>query len=76
MDAEAYRFVSKTPLRAYYGMKDEAVPDYLARFAVDYQSLLGKKNGEAINAGDDADHRATYVYAVINVLPWFDGFLK
>ena len=75
-DAEAYRWVSSTPLRAYYGMKDEAVPEYLARLAVDYQTLLGKKNGAAVNAGENADHRATYVYAAIDIKPWFDSFIK
>jgi len=75
-ESEAYRWVSKTPLRAYSGMKDEAVPEYLARLAVDYQALLGKKNGQAINAGEKADHRATYVYSVIDLKPWFDSFLK
>lgn len=73
-NSEGYRWVSVTPLRAYYGMKDEAVPDYLARLAVEYQALLGKKNGQAINAGDNADHRATYIYALIDCKPWFDGF--
>lgn len=75
-EAESYRWLSRTPLRAYSGGKDEAVPDYLARFGVDYQTLLGKKNGEAISAGEDADHRNTYVFAVIDLKPWFDSFLK
>jgi hypothetical protein len=75
-ESEAYRWVSKTPLRAYSGMKDEAVPAYLARLAVDYQTLLGKKNGEAISAGENADHRATYVYTLIDLKAWFDGFVK
>lgn len=74
--AESYRWVSRTPLRAYSGGKDEVVPDYLARFGVDYQSLLGKQNGEALSAGENADHRATYVYAVIDLKSWFDSFRK
>lgn len=74
--SESYRWLSSVPLRAYSGGKDEAVPDYLARFGVDYQARLGKKNGAAISAGEDADHRNTYVFAVIDLKPWFDGFLK
>jgi pimeloyl-ACP methyl ester carboxylesterase len=74
--SESYRWVSRTPLRAYSGGKDEVVPDYLARFGVDYQSMLGKQNGEAFSAGADADHRATYVHALIDLKPWFDSFLK
>lgn len=74
-ESEGYRWLSRTPLRAYSGGKDEAVPDYLARFGVDYQKLIGKKNGEAFSAGEDADHRNTYVFAVIEVKTWFDSFL-
>jgi pimeloyl-ACP methyl ester carboxylesterase len=75
-DAEAYRWLSTTPLRAYYGMKDEAVPSYLAKLAIDYQSLLGKTNGQSFNAGDNADHRNTYIQALIEVEPWFETFIK
>lgn len=75
-ESESYRWLSRTPLRAYTGGKDEAVPDYLARFGVDYQKLLGKKNGESFSAGDDADHRNTFVFAAIDLKPWFDSFLK
>jgi hypothetical protein len=74
--SQAYRWVSRTPLRAYTGGRDEAVPDYLARLAVDYQALLGKKNGEALSAGEQADHRNTYVHSVIDLKPWFDSFLN
>ena len=75
-ESEAYRWVSKTPLRAYYGMNDEAVPDYLAHLAIDYQALLGKTNGQSFNAGEKADHRNTYVYGLIDILPWFKTFIK
>jgi pimeloyl-ACP methyl ester carboxylesterase len=75
-ESKGYRWLSRTPLRAYTGGKDEAVPDYLARFGVDYQTLLGKNNGEAVSAGQDADHRETYVFAALDLKPWFDSFLK
>jgi hypothetical protein len=75
-ESEAYRWVSATPLRAYYGMHDEAVPEYVAKLAVEYQSYLGKQNGETFNAGEKADHRDTYIHALIEVKPWFDTFLK
>jgi len=73
--SQAYRWVSQTPLRAYTGGRDEVVPDYLARLAVDYQTLLGKQNGAVISAGETADHRNTYVYSVIDLKSWFDSFL-
>jgi hypothetical protein len=57
-------------------MHDEAVPEYVAKLAVEYQSYLGKQNGETFNAGEKADHRDTYIHALIEVKPWFDTFLK
>jgi len=68
----SYRWLSKTPLRAYYGGRDEAMPDFIARMAVDYQQALGKRNGEALSAGADADHRDTFVHALIDAKPWID----
>jgi pimeloyl-ACP methyl ester carboxylesterase len=75
-EAEGYRWRSKTPLRSYYGEKDEAVPVELAKLAVEYQKAMGKKNGELILAGANADHRCTYAMALYDVKPWFDSFLK
>lgn len=75
-ESKGYRWLSRTPLRAYTGGMDEAVPEYLARFGVDYQTLLGKENGRSISAGENADHRSTFVFAVIDLKPWFDSFLK
>jgi len=75
-EAEGYRWLSTTPLRNYYGKSDEAIPEYLAKLSVEYQTMLGKKNGEVILAGDKADHRATYAFSVIDAKPWFDSFLK
>lgn len=73
---EGYRWKSTTPLRSYYGGKDEAIPVDLAKLAIEYQASLGKKNGEYIDAGQQADHRATYAYALYHVKPWFDSFIK
>lgn len=75
-ESASYRWLSKTPLRSYYGGRDEAVPDFIARLAVDYQNTLGKKNAEALSTGADADHRATYVHALIDALPWVNGLVK
>ena len=74
--AESYRWRSNTPLRSYYGEKDEAIPVELAKLAVEYQQSMGKKNAEAILADSNADHRATYVIALYETKPWFDGFIK
>jgi len=73
---EAYRWFSAVPLRAYYGMHDEAVPDYIASLAVQYMTLIGKKDAVAINVGELADHRATYIQSLIDAKPWIDSFNK
>ena len=71
-ESASYRWLSRTPLRSYYGGRDEAVPDFIAGLAVGYQMILGKRNGEIRTAGEDADHRATYVHALIDAKPWVD----
>ncbi|WP_439506739.1 alpha/beta hydrolase family protein [Sediminibacterium sp.] len=74
--SEGYRWKSVTPLRSYYGDRDEVFPVDLAQLAINYQALLGKKNGELFTAGMNADHRGTYAFALYHVKPWFDSFLK
>lgn len=75
-NAEAYRWKSITPLRLYYGKVDEVIPVYLGTLAVNYQENLGKLNGSVHSAGELADHRATYVYGLLDSKKWFDSFLK
>ena len=74
--AEGYRWKSSTPLRSYYGEKDEAIPVELAKLAVEFQTSMGKKNAELVLANANADHRATYAVALYDVKSWFDGFIK
>ena len=72
--SEAYKWFSTTPLRAYYGMSDEAVPEYIAKLAVDYMNLLGKTDAQSFNAGTFADHRNTYIESIIDAKSWIDSF--
>lgn len=72
-DSDAYRWRSRTPFRVYYGGRDEAVPELLPWLAVEYQKYLGKTDAEAFSAGATADHRATYVHALIDGKPWIDA---
>lgn len=74
--SEGYRWKSITPLRSYFGGKDEVVSAHLAKLVIDYQESLGKKNGELIDAGQKADHRSTFAFTAYHVKPWFDSFLK
>lgn len=74
--AEAYRWKIRTPLRAFAGDADEAIPAAVSRLAVDFSRLLGCQDIEFFSAGERADHRAAYVAATLAVKPWFDGFVK
>lgn len=69
----AYRWRMRTPLRAFYSLRDEAIPWEVASIAADYQRTVGNTQAEAINAGKDADHRSVYIFSLINIKPWFDG---
>jgi dienelactone hydrolase len=71
-DSEAYRWFSHTPLMAFYGMRDEAVPDYIASLAIHYMTTIGKANAQAINAGEQADHRNTYIKSLIDGKEWIE----
>lgn len=76
-EMQAYRWRCRTPLINYYGESDEAIPAYIAKLAEGFHQVLGGgSNTKAISAGPKADHRATYIYSLIHVKPWFDGFLK
>ena len=72
--SEAYRWLSPTPLRAYYGLQDEAVPEYIASLAVDYMKTLGKANAQSFNAGANADHRNTFIESIVDAKTWIDSY--
>lgn len=74
--AGAYRWQIKTPLRAYGGDADEAIPPAVSRMVADFSRLLGGTEVEFFSAGERADHRASYVSATLEVKPWFDSFVK
>jgi hypothetical protein len=69
----AYRWHMRTPLRTFHSYRDEAVPAASSRIAVAYQNEIGNKNAEAFDAGSNADHRAVYLYSLVNIKPWFDS---
>jgi len=72
--SEAYKWFSSTPLRAYYGLMDEAVPENIASLGVNYMKAIGKTDAEAFSAGQEADHRATYVESILDAKAWIDSF--
>ncbi len=70
-----YRWRSHTPLRCYYGERDEVTPVYIATLPAGFQKIVGGGPTEAINAGATADHRGTFLFAVADQKKWFDGMI-
>lgn len=73
---DAYRWRYRTPCRFYYGGTDEVVPPYVGTLPVEYQKTLGGTTAEAVYAGDQADHRGTFVFGLQNQKVWFDRLAK
>lgn len=62
----------KTPTHYYYGKIDEVVTPYMVNLPVEYQKTLGGAEAQAVFAGDKADHRGTFLFAVEHQKDWFD----
>jgi hypothetical protein len=75
-DNEAYRWTSVTPLRTYYGGHDEVTPVYIGKLPQATQELVGGAPTRAVDAGATADHRAVFVFGVLDAKPWFDSLLQ
>jgi len=74
-EAQAYRWVVRTPVRNYFGGNDEAVSTGLAKLPMIYQQSIGNTNVEALSAGAEANHRGTFVYSIAEQKKWFDSLL-
>lgn len=72
----AYRWRIKTPLRAYAGGADEAIPAEVSRMVVEFDRLLGGGTVEFFTAGERADHRASFIQATLDLKPWLDSFVQ
>ncbi|QFR32938.1 serine aminopeptidase domain-containing protein [Ancylobacter sp. TS-1] len=70
----AYRWIIRTPVRNYYGEKDEVISIGLGQLAQTYQRAIGAGNPavEAISTGETT-HRGTFATAVPQWKAWFDG---
>ena len=73
---QAYQWRYSTPSRYYYGPNDEAIAPYIAQLPVAYQETLGGAEATAVFAGDNADHRGTFVFGLKDQKDWFDGWLN
>ena len=71
---EAYRWVVRSPVRNFYGERDEGVTTGVGRIAQTYAQGMGAGNPqvEAISTGA-TDHRGTFATAVPQWKAWFDG---
>jgi len=73
-EAQAYRWVVKSPVRNYYGETDEAITVGVGRMAETYARALGAGNPsvQAVSTGSTT-HRGTFATAVPQWKAWFDS---
>ncbi len=73
-EAQAYRWVVKTPVRNYYGESDEAITVGVGRIGMTYAQAIGAGNPkvQAVSAGPTT-HRGTFVTATPQWKSWFDS---
>lgn len=69
---QAYRWLVKTPVRAYFGETDEVIRTELGRLPMTYQQAIGNDKVEAISTGQTT-HRGTFARAVPQWKAWFDA---
>ncbi len=72
LDNVSFRWRFKTPVFYYYGTLDEVVTPYMVRLPVEYQKTLGGAPATAVFAGDNANHRGTFVYGLSDQKKRFD----
>lgn len=69
---QAYEWRSLTPARYYWGAADEAIAPYIATLPVKYQETIGGAEATAVFAGEQANHRGTFIFGVKDQKTWFD----
>lgn len=69
---EAYRTVTRTPVRTYYGTADEVITPGFGQLAMTWQKAMGNDTVEAVPTGDTT-HRGTFATAVPQWKAWFDA---
>lgn len=72
----AYHWRSVTPARYYYGKIDEVIPPYVGTLPVQYAETIGGAAAQAVYAGDNADHRGTFLFGVLDQKNFFDSLLQ
>ena len=69
----SYQWRFKTPTHYYFGQIDEVVTPYMVQLPVEYQKTLGGAAPTAVFAGEKANHRGTFMFAVKDQKEWFDS---
>lgn len=69
---QAYRWLVKTPVRAYFGETDEVIRTELGQLPMTYQKTIGNDKVEAVSTGETT-HRGTFAKAVPQWKAWFDA---
>jgi len=78
-EAETYRQLFKSPVRAYYGTRDEVVKEMIGRLSATYQGIMigdeadPARNPVVAEAVPGADHRRTFITAAPAAKAWMDG---
>lgn len=75
---ETYRQLFRTPLKMFYGSRDEVLKEPIATLASTYQNILIGQPDAAGNRVETrrvpgADHRATFITAAPEALDWMRG---
>ena len=77
-EAETYRQLFKSPVRAYYGTQDEVVKEAIGRLSATYQAIMigndadASRNPVVAEAVLGADHRRTFITAAPAAKAWMD----
>jgi pimeloyl-ACP methyl ester carboxylesterase len=71
--SETYQEIFHSPLRMYYGTKDQVIRIAVAKLARRYQLAMGSHSVKTMKVVD-ADHHGTFLAAVWDSLDWFNSF--
>lgn len=75
-ESQAYRWRARTPVRTYYGGRDEVTPIAIGKLPAQTQAIVGGAPAVAIDTGDMADHRGVFVAGILDQKPWFDSLRR
>jgi hypothetical protein len=77
-EAETYRQLFKSPVRAFYGTQDEVVKESIGRLSATYQAIMigndadASQNTVVAESVPGADHRRTFITAAPTAKAWMD----